>query len=285
MFSFGQALLHVSLPTGCCVGHHLSKRCNHVLAGLCSRVAGRALDPGSLVSSCLTIGDYWSSTAVHSQVTDFNVHQPFLLNDLRWIPPRDTPRSKIPALFNFHGPTMSGVEIFGIAAGVVQVADVAAKLSVKVYSFARKVKRARQAIEALAKDITGTGAVMKQLGDVLKADQSLELCQPEALSETKRLMDDCGKVFDEIHDIIDGRHKRNGKGKATLRPGSDSGPSLALTMTVRLAYPFLQEQIEVLKAKLDDKKLEVVIMLNVLILGRQVRRYVPKLVTKPSRLG
>ena len=62
---------------------------------------------------------------------------------------------------------MFGIELLGIAASVLQVADLGAKLSVKLFAFSHKIKNANKSIETTSKDIAATGAVFQQLGNEL----------------------------------------------------------------------------------------------------------------------
>jgi hypothetical protein len=55
---------------------------------------------------------------------------------------------------------MSGLEILSIAAGVIQIAGLGAKTSVRLFTFSRKIKTANRSIEAISKDIAATGAVL-----------------------------------------------------------------------------------------------------------------------------
>jgi hypothetical protein len=63
---------------------------------------------------------------------------------------------------------MSGIEILGTAASVITVADLGGKLSVKLFTFARKIKNTDESISSIPRDIAATGAVLHQLGNELK---------------------------------------------------------------------------------------------------------------------
>ena len=91
---------------------------------------------------------------------------------------------------------MSGIEILGIAASVLQIADLGGRLSVKVFTFSRKVKNADKNIDDVSRDIAGTGAILQQLGTMLKKDEQIRLCSSAAISTTTRLVDDCNQIFD-----------------------------------------------------------------------------------------
>jgi hypothetical protein len=58
---------------------------------------------------------------------------------------------------------MSGLEILGIAASVLQIAELGGRLSVKLFTFGRKIKNADKHIDGISQDIAATGAVLQQL--------------------------------------------------------------------------------------------------------------------------
>lgn len=158
---------------------------------------------------------------------------------------------------------MSGIEILAIAASVLQIADLGARLSVKLFTYSRKIKNADKHIDSISHDIAGTGAVLQLLGKELEKDESLRLCSDEAIAQARKLMDDCRKIFEDLNDAIDGNHKAGG-------PGS----KLIFGLKQRLKYPFLEPQIDLLRAKLEKLKADLMVMLNVLIYGGQLRRYI-----------
>ena len=153
---------------------------------------------------------------------------------------------------------MSGVEILGVAAGVLQIAELGGKLSVKLFTFTRKIKNADKQIDSISQDIAATGAVLQQLGTELKKDEHLRLCSAEAVAEARKLMEACRGVFDELNDTIDGKGKARGAGKW-----------LALKRGIN--YTFVEDQIQLLKAKLEHLKSSLLVMLNVLIFAGQLK--------------
>jgi hypothetical protein len=54
---------------------------------------------------------------------------------------------------------MFGIDILGIAASVIQIADLGGKLSVKLFTFSRKIKNAHKSIDSISQDISATGAI------------------------------------------------------------------------------------------------------------------------------
>lgn len=157
---------------------------------------------------------------------------------------------------------MSGIEIIGLAASVIQIAEVGGKLSVKLFTFTRKVKNANKSIDALSQDIAATGAVLKQLGETLSKDASLKVCSQEALDTAKTLVEDTKKVFDGLEKLIDGDEKSSNK---FLK---------GISWKQRLKFPFLEPQIAQVQANLERLKSSLLVILNVLIFAEQLRKYV-----------
>ena len=155
---------------------------------------------------------------------------------------------------------MSGIEIVGIAASVIQIADLGARLSVRLFVFSKKIRSADKAIEAISQDIAATGAVLRELGLELSKDENAELCTNGALSTAKNLIAACQKVFDELNAELEGQ-------TATV-------PSIVMAWKARLKYSFLEAQIELLRSNLERLKSTLTLMLNVLIFAVQVRRSV-----------
>lgn len=76
---------------------------------------------------------------------------------------------------------MSGLEALGVAASIIQVADLGTKLSVKLFSFYRQVKNADESIQLLSNEIALVSAIFRELGDNLKEEESSKLYSEEAL--------------------------------------------------------------------------------------------------------
>jgi hypothetical protein len=155
---------------------------------------------------------------------------------------------------------MSGIEILGIAASVVQIADLGGKLSVKLFTFSRKIKNADKSIDRVSQDIAATGAILQQLGSELQKDEQLRLCSQEAVSTARNLVDECNKIFVDLNSALDG-------GKSQTQ-----GSRLVLGWKDRLKFPFLEPQIELLRSNLERLKSSLVVMLNVMIFAEQLRK-------------
>lgn len=154
---------------------------------------------------------------------------------------------------------MSGVEILALAASVVQIAELGGKLSVKLFTFTRKVKSANKSIDALSQDIAATGAVLQQLGVTLSKDGSLKVCSQQAIDTAKNLVDDTQRVFKNLEKLVEGDEKRSiGK--------------LGISLKQRLKFPFIESEIEQVQANLERLKSSLLVILNVLIFAEQLRK-------------
>lgn len=152
---------------------------------------------------------------------------------------------------------MSGIEILGIAASVLQIAEQGAQLSVKLFVFSRKIKNVDKSIVSISRDIAATGAVLQQLGHELGRDEHLRLCSDEAVATAQDLVSDCKKIFWELTDTLD---------------GGCSGNTVVLGWKQRLKYPFLEPQIELLRSNLERLKSSLAVMLNVLVFAGQLKK-------------
>ncbi|KPI35417.1 uncharacterized protein AB675_11726 [Cyphellophora attinorum] len=151
-------------------------------------------------------------------------------------------------------------EVIGIVAAVFQIADLGARLSVKLYTFSHKVKHAKNSVEAISKDISMTGNVLRQLGTELKKEEYAKLCTAEALKAAQSLVDECHGVFSDIDAAM---------GNANNPAGI--GGKVVMSFKNRLRFPYVQQQVEALQANLDRLKNSLLVMLNVLILAGQLK--------------
>jgi len=65
---------------------------------------------------------------------------------------------------------MSGLEVVGIFASIVQIADLGAKISVKLCSVYRTVKDANGSMRSLSSDASLTCSVLRELASALDQD-------------------------------------------------------------------------------------------------------------------
>jgi hypothetical protein len=150
---------------------------------------------------------------------------------------------------------MSGVEVFGIAASVLQIADLGAKVSVKLFGFARKVRGAAEKIDFISKEIAATGALLQQLSEQLDKDSQVQLLRRELVDSADELVQECKKIFKNIDKAIDGK------------PGN----KVILSLKQKIHYTYLESEIDALRMNLENLKSSIGIMQNVLIYAEQLR--------------
>ena len=126
-------------------------------------------------------------------------------------------------------PVTPSSSTFRLAASVAQIADLGARLSVKLFVFSRRIKSADKSIQDVSQDIAMSGAVLQQLGDELSKDENAELVTKEALATVKDLIAGCKSVFAELDSSLDGRVSDH-----SLVPG----------WKLRVKFPFLESQVD-----------------------------------------
>ncbi|KAJ5817661.1 hypothetical protein N7447_007669 [Penicillium robsamsonii] len=146
---------------------------------------------------------------------------------------------------------MSGLEALAVAAST--------KLSVKLFSFYRQVKNSNESIQLLSNEITLVSAILRELGDSLKEEESSKLCSDEALRTLNRVLDQCQHVLAQIQRVIDSNDR------------TDKSRFQQVTGKFRLVL--VEPSLDQLKMSLERLKSTMVLLLNVTMYGGQIRRY------------
>ena len=159
---------------------------------------------------------------------------------------------------------MSGAEaaigLVGLAASVLQMADLGWRVSYKLYAFSKKVHEAGKSIELISQDISATGAVLKQLGSEVEKDERAEaksrLCSQGLIDAASKLVEECRSLFKDLEYSIDGKESNK----------------VILGFRHKLKWSYLEPRVELMRTNLERLKSSLAIMLNVLIYAEQVRR-------------
>ncbi|KAJ5143582.1 uncharacterized protein N7515_002369 [Penicillium bovifimosum] len=152
---------------------------------------------------------------------------------------------------------MSGLEIFGVAASVIQVADFGAKLSVQLFAFYRQVKTANENIQLLSNEVALVSAILRELGESLKEEPSAKLCSDEAFQTLKRVLDESRDVLKQIERAVNA-NDQSGKSRIQQVAGK-----------VRLAL--IEPSLNPLKSNLERLKATMLLLLNVIMFAAKVR--------------
>lgn len=153
---------------------------------------------------------------------------------------------------------MPGLEALGVAASIIQVADLGTKLSVKLFSFYRQVKNANESIQLLSNEVALVSAILRELGDNLKEEELSKLCSDEAFRTLERVLDQCRNVLRQIERVIGiNDHSR----KTRLQQ-----------VTGKFRLVLLEPNLDPLKTNLERLKSTMLLLLNVIMFAGQVRK-------------
>ncbi|CAG8007875.1 unnamed protein product [Penicillium nalgiovense] len=154
---------------------------------------------------------------------------------------------------------MSGLEVLGVVASILQIADLGAKLSVKLCTFYRTVKGANQSMQDLSCDVSLTCSILKELAKALEQDDQAKLCSKQAFCIAQEVLQECKAVLQQIEDAIE-KHNQDGEKNCFTRG--------ARKVTVALLGPNL----DVLKSNLERLKSTTLLMLHVIMYAGELRK-------------
>lgn len=150
-------------------------------------------------------------------------------------------------------------ELFGTAAGVLQVAEVGFNLASTLYKYASTVKGAERDIKRIARDVKLTSKVLERTHQQLKADQQGQLVTDDALFDLEDVLDGCREAFQEVDDALQ-KSMKSSAGKSSI------------SFTEKLKWPLKQDKLEVLRANLEKLKTTLLLMLSVLAYGSKMQQ-------------
>ncbi|KAJ9206016.1 hypothetical protein DTO164E3_1269 [Paecilomyces variotii] len=166
---------------------------------------------------------------------------------------------------------MSGLEAIGVAASIIQVADLGTKLSVRLFSLYRRFKDADQALRDLSSDVALTCAILRELGESIEKDEQSKLCSEEAFCTLKSILGQCREVLEQIQNMID---YRNNPQKTPLQ-----------RVTEKFRNVLLEPKLDPLKVNLERLKSTMLLLLNVIMYAGQIRsKHVPTLLEEQRAL-
>ena len=119
--------------------------------------------------------------------------------------------------------------------------------SISLYTFAETVSSANKDVKHIAKDVSLTSAVLKELGENLKNDKQNGIASDDAIKTADEVVHECSEVFREINTALE---TGSGKGNRKLL-GS-------------FKWPLLQLTTELLRRNLERLKSTLILMLHIL---------------------
>ena len=93
---------------------------------------------------------------------------------------------------------MSGLEVLGVAASILQVADIGLRLSKRIYDYADSVASADGRLTRIGKHVDLTSEVVKQVADVFSSGVSEQIVSQKALKLGQDAAEECEEVFGEL---------------------------------------------------------------------------------------
>ncbi|TKA48724.1 hypothetical protein B0A54_00860 [Friedmanniomyces endolithicus] len=143
-----------------------------------------------------------------------------------------------------------------IAASAIQVADAGFKLYGALSQYIRDYVGANKHVRRLADEVRTTSWALQQLGALLKEDDDIKLCKPEAIGETEAALHGCQRAFDEVSDII--------KGFLPPSKPNGSGGLAKSSISNRWKWPLKTAKVQILLAQLERLKTTLLLIFKVI---------------------
>ncbi|KAJ5082513.1 hypothetical protein N7532_011556 [Penicillium argentinense] len=152
------------------------------------------------------------------------------------------------------------VEVLGTVAAAIQVAELGARLSVKLCTFAHKFKNANKALRSLSNDVALTCSVLRQLSESLGQDDLVSLYSPDAFATAQDVLEECEKVFKDLEGEIE-QHQ----------PDASPANSRMERATRKIRFLMNEPRLDSVAGNLERLKSTMLLMLNVIIYAGQLR--------------
>ncbi|KAK0275289.1 hypothetical protein LTR35_010890 [Friedmanniomyces endolithicus] len=143
-----------------------------------------------------------------------------------------------------------------IAASAIQVADAGFKLYGALSQYIKDYVDANKHVRRLADEVRTTSWALQQLWALLKEDDDIKLCKPEAIGETEAALKGCQRAFDEVSDII--------KGFLPSPKPDGSGGLAKSSISNRWKWPLKTAKVQLLLAQLERLKTTLLLIFKVI---------------------
>ncbi|KAE9981415.1 hypothetical protein EG327_006223 [Venturia inaequalis] len=135
---------------------------------------------------------------------------------------------------------MSGLEVLGAAASLIQIADAGLKL----YNYIDSIASANKRITRVAKNLETTCNVVKEIGEVFQRQETARLVSKSAVKMAQDAAEECNSMFGELREAV----------------GKSGGN--------RFGFPFREGRLEVLSLQLEKLKSSLLLLMALLIHAR-----------------
>ena len=167
-------------------------------------------------------------------------------------------------MIRFQGTPYGKMAEFAAVASIIQIADVGFRLSLKLFTFAETVASADQAVISTSKDVSLTSSVLKEVGEVLKKDDSFRNYSANAISTATAIVVECSEVFQSMEKIL----VEKVPNISSNRRDQSSRTTMALE---RFRWTYWQPKLQLLRSNLDRLRSTLLVMLNVITYQRLLR--------------
>ena len=149
----------------------------------------------------------------------------------------------------------------GLAASVLQLADVGARLSIKLFTVGKQIKNASRTYETISQEVSLTTSVLHQLGKNLRDDSQDAIHNEASLKIVSALTKECDTVFTDLRAAV----------TTEIKPGATSAAKRWSKWSHCLALPYREKDMEASRSKLENVKSLLNIILTSLTLASQVK--------------
>ena len=161
---------------------------------------------------------------------------------------------------------MDGVSV---AASIIGIATAGVQISIKLINFSNQVGTAPERIRYIGTDVSLTAGVLQQLGDLMKQkpgdNETLTIFSEGGLVTTRSSATTCESIFKALDDTLKKASKQLRDSK------SPPGGQILLSKGERLKWPFLQPELDTLRAELRDSRQTLMLILQVTTLAYSKR--------------
>jgi hypothetical protein len=139
-------------------------------------------------------------------------------------------------------------------ASIIGVAGAGFRLSLILNAVSCEIGNIGMEVHTISKNVTLFAMMLKQIGAVLQSPDSVH--SHEAVLTAKSIADESTRVFDEINDMLDRVRTKRIEG------------SFIPTIEQRFKWCFKKHRVAYLLAQLENLKLSLTLMLQILQLGK-----------------
>ncbi|CAD6570638.1 MAG: hypothetical protein ASARMPREDX12_003782 [Alectoria sarmentosa] len=159
-----------------------------------------------------------------------------------------------------------------VAASIVGIATAGVQISIKLVTLATQISTASDRVSSIGNDISLTSGVLRQLGELMTqktTHDGISIFSQGGLETTRTSAAMCERIFCEV----EREAKRASEQLRRYKPGQGrmSGEKIELSTIERAKWPFLQPNIDSLRADLRDAKSTLMLMLQVASLALSKR--------------